>query len=144
MIVPVTTGGKKRSMRLTSGAIRMPMTPAPMIEPNSSRAPSAPGLAAAIDTIGPTEAKVTPIMTGSLTPNHCVAPSDWIMVTMPQQNKVCRNQEGDLLRIELQRASDDERHGDGAGIHHQHVLHAEREPAAVQAAPRPLDGLLTT
>ena len=38
-------------------------------------------------TMGATEAKVTPIITGSLMPNHWVAPSDWISVTMPQQNR---------------------------------------------------------
>ena len=68
MIVPVTTGGKKRRRRLISGAIRMARTPAPMIEPKISRAPSGPGLAMPIETIGPTLAKVTPIITGSLMP----------------------------------------------------------------------------
>ncbi len=87
MMVPVTTGGKNRSIRLTSGAIRMPTTPAPMIAPKIIRAPSGPGLALAIATMGPTEANVTPIMTGSLMPNHCVAPSDWMSVTKPHTNK---------------------------------------------------------
>jgi len=87
MIVPVTTGGKKRSIRLTSGATRIDTMPAPMIEPNSSGAPSGPGFALAIAIIGATDAKVTPIITGSRTPNHCVAPSAWISVTRPQQNR---------------------------------------------------------
>ena len=33
MMVPVTTGGKNLSMRLTTGAMRMEITPAPMIDP---------------------------------------------------------------------------------------------------------------
>ena len=74
-------------MRLTMGAIRIEITPAPMIEPKISPAPATPGLLLAIATIGATEAKVTPIITGSLMPNHCVAPSDWIKVTRPQQNR---------------------------------------------------------
>ncbi len=87
MMVPVTTGGKKRSMRLTAGAIRMEMTPAPMMEPKISPAPAVPPVVCAIDTMGATEAKVTPIITGSLMPNHWVAPSAWISVTRPQQNR---------------------------------------------------------
>jgi hypothetical protein len=59
-----------------NGAIRMVMMPAPMMAPKIMRAPSVPGLATAIDTMGPTAAKVTPIITGSLMPNHCVAPID--------------------------------------------------------------------
>ena len=39
MMVPVTTGGKKRSMRLTSGEISIEMTPAPMTEPKIRPAP---------------------------------------------------------------------------------------------------------
>lgn len=76
MMVPVTTGGKKRSIRLTMGAIKMEMIPAPMIEPKISPAPAVPGLLLAMATIGATDAKVTPIMTGNLMPNHCVAPND--------------------------------------------------------------------
>ena len=33
MMVPVTTGGKNRSMRLTTGAIKIEITPAPMMAP---------------------------------------------------------------------------------------------------------------
>ena len=87
MIVPVTTGGKNRSIRLAIGAISTPMTPAAMIEPKIIRAPSAPGWASAIDTIGPTEAKVTPIITGMRTPNQGVKPSDCRIDTTPQQNR---------------------------------------------------------
>jgi len=85
--VPVTTGGKKRSSRLTTGAIRIEMMPAPMMAPKISWAPATPGLLLAIATMGPTEAKVTPIITGSRMPNHCVAPRAWISVTRPQQNR---------------------------------------------------------
>ena len=87
MMVPVTTGGKNRSMREMMGAISIETTPAPMMEPNSNCAPLWPGLALAMATMGATEANVTPIMTGSLMPNHCVAPSDWISVTMPQTKR---------------------------------------------------------
>ena len=87
IMVPVTTGGKKRSMRLTAGAIRMDTTPAPMMEPNSSCAPAGPGSAVAMAAMGATEAKVTPIMTGSWMPNQRVAPSVWISVISPQQNR---------------------------------------------------------
>ena len=72
MMVPVTTCGKKRSMRLTIGAINIEMMPAPMIDPKISCAPTLPGFAIAI--IGATDAKVTPIITASRMPNHCVAP----------------------------------------------------------------------
>ena len=61
--------------------------PAPMIEPKISRAPSMPGVMLAIETIGPTEAKVTPIITGSLMPQCRVRPKDWMMVTMPQTKR---------------------------------------------------------
>ena len=55
MIVPVTTGGKKRSSRLMQRRdAGCAMTPAPMIAPKISRAPSGPGLARPIETIGPT------------------------------------------------------------------------------------------
>ena len=74
MMVPVTTGGKKRSSLLTSGAMIIESTPAPMMAPKIARAPSTPGMALANATIGPTAAKVTPIMTGSLMPNQCVMP----------------------------------------------------------------------
>lgn len=57
------------------------------MEPNTRPAPSAPGWLLTMATIGATDAKVTPIITGSLMPNHCVAPSAWISVTRPQQNK---------------------------------------------------------
>ena len=87
MMVPVTTGGKKRSIRLTSGAISIATTPEPMMDPKMSCAPAAPGVALAMATMGATDAKVTPIITGSLMPNHWVAPSDWISVTRPQQNR---------------------------------------------------------
>ena len=87
MIVPVTTGGKKRSMRLMSGAINNETMPAPITDPKISPAPAWPPVACAMEIIGATDAKVTPIITGSLMPNHCVAPMAWISVTRPQTNK---------------------------------------------------------
>ncbi|GGC00349.1 hypothetical protein GCM10011572_22940 [Pseudoduganella buxea] len=65
----------------------MASTPAPMPAPKMAWAPAAPGTALAMATIGPTAAKVTPIITGSLMPNHFDRPNDWIRVTMPQQNR---------------------------------------------------------
>jgi hypothetical protein len=41
-------------------------------------------LATATETIGPTLAKVTPIITGSLMPNQRVKPKDCRIETMPQ------------------------------------------------------------
>ncbi len=87
MMVPVTTGGKNRSILLTSGAMIIEITPAPMMAPKMARAPSTPGWALAKATIGPTAAKVTPIITGNLMPNHLVMPRLWISVTMPQANR---------------------------------------------------------
>ena len=87
MIVPVTTGGKKRSRRLITGASRIATMPAPMIAPKISRAPSGPGFATATETIGPTLAKVTPIITGSLMPNQRVQPKDCRIETMPQTKR---------------------------------------------------------
>ena len=55
--------------------------------------------------------------------------------------QVGRDQQRHLLGRELERAADDQRHGDGAGIHHQHVLQAERASGARGAASRPPGGL---
>jgi hypothetical protein len=63
----------------------------------------------AIATMGATEAKVTPIITGSLMPNHWVAPSDWISVTRPQQNRSAEISIGHLFGAELERAAHDQR-----------------------------------
>lgn len=87
MTVPVTTDGKKRSRRLATGAISIPNTPAAMIDPKMILAPSAPGCGMAMATIGPTEAKVTPIITGRRTPNQRVSPKDWIIETIPQAKR---------------------------------------------------------
>ena len=87
MMVPVTTGGKKRSKRPITGAISIAMMPAPMMAPKIIRAPSVPGLALAMATIGPTAAKVTPIMTGSLMPNQGVKPKDWMSDTTPHTKR---------------------------------------------------------
>lgn len=87
MMVPVTTGGKNLSTRLTIGAMAIDMTPAPMMAPKIAPAPATPRLALAMATMGATAAKVTPIITGSLLPDYCVPPSDWISMTRPQQNR---------------------------------------------------------
>ena len=47
-----------------------------LIAPKMSCAPATPGFALAMAIMGATEANVTPIITGSRMPNHCVAPSD--------------------------------------------------------------------
>ncbi|OIQ70383.1 hypothetical protein GALL_480030 [mine drainage metagenome] len=65
----------------------MPTTPAAMIEPKMICAPSAPGCGMAMAIIGPTEAKVTPIITGRRTPNHFDRPNDWIIETIPQAKR---------------------------------------------------------
>ena len=55
----------------------------------------------------------------------------WISVAMPQANRSA------LIRIaiccggSLSAPPDDQRHRDGAGVHHQHVLQAEREKARI-------------
>ena len=84
MIVPVTTEGNSGSSRLTKGAISMVTTPAAMTEPKMPSRPRS-GLVA-IATIGPTAAKVTPIITGRRMPKGPM-PSDWISVAMPQANR---------------------------------------------------------
>ena len=45
----------------------------------------------------------------------------------PADEKVGRDQEGDIDRLKLERAADDQGHGDGAGIHDKDVLQAQRE-----------------
>ena len=45
----------------------------------------------------------------------------------PAAEEVGRDQEGDVLGRELQHPADDQRHGDGAGVHDEHVLQAEGE-----------------
>ena len=105
----------------------MAMMPAAMIAPKIIRAPSTPGLATPIETIGPTAAKVTPIITGNLIPNQWVTPKDWIKVTIPQTKRSAEIRKATSCGFELQHAADDQRHGDGAGIHHQNMLQPERE-----------------
>jgi hypothetical protein len=45
----------------------------------------------------------------------------------PAGEQVGADQEGDVLRRELQRPPDNQRHGHRAGIHHQHMLQPERQ-----------------
>ena len=87
MMVPVTTGGKKRRMRLITGASSMAITPAPISAPKIIRAPSMPGWTRAMEIIGPTAAKVTPIITGMRMPKSGVQPSDWMIDTSPQAKR---------------------------------------------------------
>ncbi len=47
----------------------------------------------------------------------------------PAYEQVGRDQERHVLGGQFQRAPDDQRHGDGAGIHHQDVLQAQGEQA---------------
>ncbi len=101
------------------------MTPAPMIEPNSSRAPSGAGAAGGDrhhrsdcgegDAHHDRHLHAEPLRRAERLDDGDDAAAE----------KVCRNQECDLLRIKVQRAADDERHGDGAGIHHKHMLHSK-------------------
>ena len=46
---------------------------------------------------------------------------------MPQTKRSAEIRNATSSGGELQRAADDQRHRDGAGVHHQHVLQAERE-----------------
>ena len=98
MMVPVTTGGKKRSMRLTNGAISIEMTPAPMMAPKIAARAVGAGIARwPSRPSAPTAAKVTPIITGSLMPNHLPTPSDWISVDEAAAEQVGRDQQRHLL-----------------------------------------------
>src|SRR5215467_337280 len=87
---PVTTGGKSASRKLTSGATMMVKRPAAIAAPKmvvrrTSGSPIA--SSPAIASMGPTAAKVTPIITGSRMPKSGVTPTDWMMVTRPQVNR---------------------------------------------------------
>src|SRR6266436_578753 len=84
--------------------------------------------AAAIDSIGPTEAKVTPIMTGSRMPTpgkpiHCTS------VARPQANRSALIRNATSSGGSFNARPDDQGHCDRPGIHHQHVLQAERQKA---------------
>ena len=84
MIDPVTTDGKKRSRRLMNGAATMPNTPAAITEPKIAWRPRA-GLLA-IASIGDSDAKVTPIITGRRMPTG-PTPNAWMKVATPQANR---------------------------------------------------------
>ncbi|VFS91723.1 Uncharacterised protein [Pseudomonas aeruginosa] len=64
--VPVTSGGKKRTMRDMKGAMSMPKKPAAMVAPKIPVMPT-PGIPA-IATMLPTAAKLAPIITGMRMP----------------------------------------------------------------------------
>ncbi len=88
------------------------------------------GCFCAMVTMGATDAKVTPIITGSLMPNQLRGAQRLDQRGDAAAEQVGGDQQRDFLGAQLQGAADDERHGDGAGIHHQHMLQAQgREPA---------------
>ena len=98
-------------------------------------------MALAIATIGPTEAKVTPIITGSLMPNHCVAPSDWISVAMPQQKRSAEIRSATSSGVSFSARPTISGTATAPGVHHQHVLQAEGgELAGGQALVDGVDG----
>ena len=76
--------------------------------------------------IGPTAAKVTPIMTGRRMPKKRPAPKDRMKEDDAAGEQVGIDQQRDLFRRQFERVADDQRHRDGAGIHHQDVLKSER------------------
>ena len=84
MIDPVTTEGKNRSSRLMNGAMTMPNMPAEITEPKITGRPRS-GLFA-IASIGDSEAKVTPIITGRPMPTG-PTPKAWMKVAMPHANR---------------------------------------------------------
>ncbi len=80
MTVPVTSGGKKLASLEKNGRSSRPNTPAPMVAP---KMPGRPIIGScAIATIGPTAAKLTPMMTGRRMPK-IPRPRDWIRIAMP-------------------------------------------------------------
>ena len=81
MAVPVTTGANRLRRRLNTGAMSRPSKPETMVAPNTPGRPRA-GLEA-MAMAGPTETKVTPIITGSRTPMG-PTPRHWTRVTRPQ------------------------------------------------------------
>ncbi|MCY1232859.1 hypothetical protein D9M72_453740 [compost metagenome] len=82
--VPVTSGGKKRTMRDMKGAISRPKKPAAMVAPKIPWMPT-PGIPA-ITTMLPTAAKLAPIITGMRMPTGPM-PMDWMMVAMPATSR---------------------------------------------------------
>ncbi|SQC60203.1 Uncharacterised protein [Pseudomonas aeruginosa] len=82
--VPVTSGGKKRTMRDMKGAMSMPKKPAAMVAPKIPVMPT-PGIPA-IATMLPTAAKLAPIITGMRMPIGPM-PSDWTRVAMPATSR---------------------------------------------------------
>ena len=80
--------------------------------------------------IGATEAKVTPIITGSRMPTPG-SPSDLHQRGDAAGEQVGIDQDRHLLRRQAQGPPDDQRHRDSAGVHDQHVLQAEREKARI-------------
>ena len=124
IMVPVTTGGKKRSMRLTAGAIRMDTTPAPMMEPNNSCA-YRPRLGRGHGRHGRDRGEGDAHHDGQLDAEPARGAQRLDQRDQPATEQVGGDQHGHFLGAELQRPADDERHRDGAGVHHEHVLQAQ-------------------
>ncbi|MNZ89962.1 hypothetical protein D3C78_1089060 [compost metagenome] len=82
--VPVTSGGKKRTMRLMNGAMSMPKKPAAMVAPKMPGRPT-PGMPA-MATMLPTAAKLAPIITGMRMPTGPI-PRDCTRVAMPATSR---------------------------------------------------------
>ena len=82
--VPVTTGANRRESRLIQGAISRPSTPDTMVAPKTPGSPS--DGSAPMAMLGPTDTKVTPMMTGRRTPTK-PRPMHWINVTSPQATR---------------------------------------------------------
>ena len=80
---PVTTGGKNRRKRPTSGAANIVKTPAPITAPHTPAKPT-PGLMP-IAITGPTLLNATPCRIGRRTPNF-QTPTVCRIVEMPEQN----------------------------------------------------------
>ena len=122
--VPVTIGGKNRSSCEKNGATRIMNSPHAIVAPNTAWMPSLWPIAI----IGPTAANVTPCMSGQ---SHAEPPEPDGLDDRrdARDEEVGADQEREVGRRVAQRAADDERHRDRAGVHRQDVLQPEREEA---------------
>ena len=121
--VPVTSGGKKRTMRQTKGAISRPKAPAAMVAPKMPVMPT-PGMPA-MTTMLLTAAKLAPIITGMRMPIGPM-PSDCTSVAMPATSRSALIK-GDFIAGQPGRLADDQRYGDGTAVHQQHMLQAHQQ-----------------
>ena len=129
MMVPVTTGGKNRSMRLTSGAIRIEITPCADHRTKNQPGPGGAPCALRHGHHGRHRGK-------GHAHHHRQPDAEPLRGAQrldqrdePADEQVGRDQLGHLVGREVERAADDERHGHRAGIHHQHMLQAQRREA---------------